>query len=369
MNLRFFPIFSIMIVCCYFRSVFGFAVIVLPTNQLGKLTLQTESWLDSTYYVFSKVDDPIIVGSDYYVYWNTNEIAFRLGHITGDTPFSYVQKATEEAINAWDSIDENLKISYGLGDSSRVHSPTDGANTIFWISHEDLGTAYRAISLLTISVSPGSEGRLIDTDIAMNEDYRWSFNQMECGRDTTKKKDIQTLLTHEIGHCLGLHHPASLGSPPRVMTIAENTCASNVSVVEGLELQTLTQDDINGYSFLYGPSGVRDEKGGSHPTVVEYSTPLLPSSSGIKKIYPNPFNGEVNIDIELKESATPILFIKNLKGQIVRTLTREGVLAPGYYSVAWDGMGNGGIPVSSGVYFVVLQLNSQTNVQKIVFQK
>ena len=52
------------------------------------------------------------------------------------------------------------------------------------------------------------------------------------------------------------------------------------------------------------------------------------------------------------------VYIYNLLGQRVRTLLNDNIPA-GYHVAEWDGMGNGGQNLASGVYF--LQLSAAGN--------
>ena len=76
--------------------------------------------------------------------------------------------------------------------------------------------------------------------------------------------------------------------------------------------------------------------------------------TGLKRIYPNPFNPEVNIEFELAKSEKVLLEIYNIKGQKIRTLV-DDVLARDNYSVIWKGDDENGNIVSSGIYFVRLK--------------
>jgi len=55
-------------------------------------------------------------------------------------------------------------------------------------------------------------------------------------------------------------------------------------------------------------------------------------------------------------------------GQEVRTLV-DAVQVPGTYTVEWDGRGNGGNRVASGVYFYRLDRGSESQSRKMVLLK
>jgi hypothetical protein len=76
-----------------------------------------------------------------------------------------------------------------------------------------------------------------------------------------------------------------------------------------------------------------------------------PAEFGLDAAYPNPFNAHTVIPYHIGgESAQPVrLEIYNVCGQRVRTLF-HGVRAPGEYRAQWDGRGEDGISVGSGIY-------------------
>ena len=75
----------------------------------------------------------------------------------------------------------------------------------------------------------------------------------------------------------------------------------------------------------------------------------FPQGFALKANYPNPFNPSTTIDFKIGVRSTVSLKVYNAIGQEVKTL-REGVLAPGEYSLRWDADNNFGEAAGSGVY-------------------
>jgi hypothetical protein len=73
-------------------------------------------------------------------------------------------------------------------------------------------------------------------------------------------------------------------------------------------------------------------------------------SYGLGQNYPNPFNPWTTISYQLPERVFVSLKVYNVLGELVRTL-QEGKRPAGRYTVQWDGQGNSGRSVASGVYF------------------
>lgn len=86
---------------------------------------------------------------------------------------------------------------------------------------------------------------------------------------------------------------------------------------------------------------------------------------------PNPFNAVTDIRYQISDGKFPAhttLTIFNGLGQKVRTLVDENQ-EPGYYTVTWNGRDDEDWPVSSGVYFVSLEIDRFTDIRKMVLLK
>jgi hypothetical protein len=81
------------------------------------------------------------------------------------------------------------------------------------------------------------------------------------------------------------------------------------------------------------------------------SSPKRPTSM---LIHPNPFNSSTLIKFETPQSGSLDLFIYNALGQKVRHLLSKDIAA-GKHSVQWNGHGEYGKSLASGVYFVALR--------------
>ncbi len=80
-----------------------------------------------------------------------------------------------------------------------------------------------------------------------------------------------------------------------------------------------------------------------------YPVSSLPAVFTLHGAYPNPFNSSTNVKFSLPEKADVDLSIYNMLGQLVKSLRFEN-MASGERSISWDGTGNSGDEVSSGVY-------------------
>ncbi|MCE5272544.1 T9SS type A sorting domain-containing protein [bacterium] len=96
----------------------------------------------------------------------------------------------------------------------------------------------------------------------------------------------------------------------------------------------------------------------------------LPRAFSLGANVPNPFNPSTTIAYSVGGEApvTVHLSVFNLRGQTVATLV-DRVVAPGQYTVNWDGRGRGGEKLSSGVYFYRITAGDFSFTRKMVLLK
>lgn len=95
---------------------------------------------------------------------------------------------------------------------------------------------------------------------------------------------------------------------------------------------------------------------------------VVPTTTGINAIYPNPFNPDTNIRFSLNKPGEIKLEIYNVKGQRIKTLV-QGHHNAGIYQVNWNGLDNNNKKVSSGIYFTRLVTSEKQDVKKMVLIK
>ena len=94
----------------------------------------------------------------------------------------------------------------------------------------------------------------------------------------------------------------------------------------------------------------------------------MPENYQLFQNYPNPFSQNTTVRFVLPEAAEINLKIYNVRGQLVKTLV-SGQLESGFHSIAWDGLGNDGKRVASGLYIYRLQTSNHLFVKKMLFVK
>ena len=136
-----------------------------------------------------------------------------------------------------------------------------------------------------------------------------------------------------------------------------------VTPISGVSNATITFDNI----ILAGENGQELD----YPNTYVYelnSDDLLPNTTELSNIYPNPFNPSTTIEYALDISSDVSLHIYDMQGRIVKTLVSNNLDA-GTHSIVWNGLNDNGVQVSSGMYLVRMEANGQAYQQAITLLK
>jgi len=136
----------------------------------------------------------------------------------------------------------------------------------------------------------------------------------------------------------------------------------NTLLGEGVYYYWLNTIEINGHDSFHGPVtfeyNLFDDEGEQ----------VIPFTTRLKGVYPNPFNPNTNIGFELSEKSEIKISIYNVRGQMVRNYPSKTYEA-GHGSVAWDGKDDSGNAVSSGVYHIRMITGKKSFSTKAVLMK
>jgi len=91
-----------------------------------------------------------------------------------------------------------------------------------------------------------------------------------------------------------------------------------------------------------------------------------PDELELRGNYPNPFADQTTIEYALPSAGSVQLDVFNVLGQRVASLV-DDVQQPGHYEVQWDGRGDAGQPLGSGVYLIRLTFNGETRSDRATF--
>ena len=86
------------------------------------------------------------------------------------------------------------------------------------------------------------------------------------------------------------------------------------------------------------------------------------------KAYPNPFNPNTTIFIDLNRKNTVRVEIVDLLGKKVKLLF-NGTLDSGVQLLKWDGRNDYGLKVSPGIYFGIVKFDHSQDIIKLIMLK
>jgi len=102
--------------------------------------------------------------------------------------------------------------------------------------------------------------------------------------------------------------------------------------------------------------------------VEEVDKGMLPTNFELGQNYPNPFNPNTSFGFALPHVSNVNISIFNILGQKVKTLVDQEYSA-GYYTADWDGTGDNGTSVASGIYFYKIQADKFSATRKMMLLK
>jgi plastocyanin len=127
--------------------------------------------------------------------------------------------------------------------------------------------------------------------------------------------------------------------------------------------------NMKGVIRVEGGSGIGDESG---------SSSNLPASFSLSQNHPNPFNPVTTISFDIAASEAPTggetslhtvsLEVYDVRGRKVTTLF-HGSLPAGSHRVVWNGRGDAGESLGSGVYLYRLRVDAQTATMRMVLAR
>jgi len=98
-------------------------------------------------------------------------------------------------------------------------------------------------------------------------------------------------------------------------------------------------------------------------TGIETPADFIPDHYEVYAPYPNPFNPEVTVQVDIPEPTSGTISIYDILGRQIATLY-QGIITPGRYQYHWDGM-----QYATGMYFVRVSTNLGSQTYKILLLK
>ena len=148
-------------------------------------------------------------------------------------------------------------------------------------------------------------------------------------------------------------------TPSGIVNVAEGASASfSIEPAPGFQIESLLVDGAPaGALGTYQFSAVAAH----HTIAASFLDPsetaagdAPPSATLLYAPFPNPIAGRATVRFDVARAGDVTLEVFDLSGRRASTLHR-GALEPGRYSVQWNGLGEDGVPVRAGLYFVRLK--------------
>ncbi len=188
---------------------------------------------------FTVVKDPDVAAP---ILWPTSTVSVVV-HSAGsaDVTDGSDIEAVQRALEAWSAGCSDFAFVYG-GTTDNSSASNDGTNLIVWRENGDAALSGAVATTIRRRNTGASPDTWTDTDILMNgnngDGFRWST------QGHPLRFDVGHVVTHELGHLLGLQHAAH----PEATMYYGGTRGHTYG-------RTLHADDIAGLCYLYPAGG------------------------------------------------------------------------------------------------------------------
>ena len=197
-------------------------------------------------------DSPTFIGAGR-VAWQNPDVAFALD--TSSLPSGVSEQDAEDAIHqaiaAWSAPTCTGVRPVYVGRTTALPRAMNGVNTIGWVDNwADHGfPSYSAGSTDTQYLRSDEKWHIAEADIYLNAALSWSLG------GTGNSKDIAAVLTHEMGHALGLLHPCEPDGTDGAPRCSSNFADQTMYPLYEAGAGTLAAEDISGICYLYPAAG------------------------------------------------------------------------------------------------------------------
>ncbi len=137
--------------------------------------------------------------------------------------------------------------------------------------------------------------------------------------------------------------------------------------IDVVTVRTIYEEIPSNVNILYN-DGTGRFQDTSPVGIDENKQPKIPQEFSLSN-FPNPFNNSTSIQFSLKNYSRLNLEIYNTSGQLINRLIGDKQIAQGMHTIAWHGQNSRGVPVSSGIYVVVLHTEESISTKKILLIK
>lgn len=257
-----------------------------------------------------------------FVHWTNANIAFALNTANQGAGKA---SAVQGALAAWTNVSgANHNLTYA--GTTNAGFSTDGTNTLLWANGN--GCSGNCLALTALVLTSGQV--ITETDVSFNNVASWNTD----GSDY----DAQAIATHELGHCMGIHH-TEVKKPTNRPTM--------YAYYFGTAGQTLENDDRQALLCSQNRYPV------SAPFAAQAAALSHDGVAPAASLVARPRLGGAVIRFALREGSDVRLQVFDVAGRLLTTLV-SGRREAGEHEVAWDGATSTGF-APSGVYFARVQ--------------
>jgi hypothetical protein len=175
-----------------------------------------------------------------------------------------------------------------------------------------------------------------------------------------------------------VHHPTETGDGEILFQYdtVNNTDNRDGYVTVGIQNHDHTDGLLYTYWNEYAPGGATLSSGRAirilplrTDVVITGAEEPAPRTLALLPNVPNPFNPVTSIPFALPRAEAVTLKVYDTAGRLVKTLLAGERLEAGAQAVAWKGLDEAGHPASSGLYYYVLETETERRSGKMTLLK